>query len=286
MIRGMSYNRGIFFMNNEGIAHATSKNGKIITRYMPITLPGLLFFFTRILFTIPLYFLFVGIILFILIDRPSFINYIPYLRNLPPLPVYTLILFALSYHLLFPKELKRYHGAEHKVFSYTGRRHLVNAEAIALADIVNRYCSTNTVVYVFLFYLLCIPFFTGWLAIGISLMALVILPRIWKWGDQKLIFPISAYLQRNITTSQPEEKHLKVAILAYMSLQTMTALSEEDVWHSYEIEQEELRIAAENRQYIVDMEKIHRLLVDEEREQISIEVFRDTSYIEYINAFE
>ncbi|UTW69915.1 DUF1385 domain-containing protein [Anaerobacillus sp. HL2] len=58
-------------------------------------------------------------------------------------------LFYVWDTLSFPKELRKYHGAEHKVFSFKGIISISNANIIKQAEITNRYCSTNFVVVYF-----------------------------------------------------------------------------------------------------------------------------------------
>lgn len=272
MIRGMSYYRGIFFMNNKGISHATIKNGKIITHYHPMSFRAILFLFSRLLFAVPLYFLLLGIVLIILIEQPSIIySNMAFTNQIPKVPLYIYILFLFSYHFMFPLQLKKYHGAEHKVFSYRGKKHLANATEIQSADIVNRYCSTNTVVFFFCFFILSFPFVNGWIATLIGFLAIILIPRFWKWGDRHIFFPISSYLQKIITTSTPNEHHMKVAILSYMSLQAEHALSEDEVWLKYYEEIEAKRLAS-----------IHRLIEDEERQQALYEQQRNSLLIHYV----
>lgn len=287
MIRGMSYYKGIFFMNHKGISHATIKNSEIITQYFPLSARGFFFLLTRLIFSIPIYFVILGFILIVLIERPSMIfSNLPFARYIPEIPLYMYILFLFSYHFMFPLQLKKYHGAEHKVFSYKGKRHLAHAAEIQMADIVNRYCSTNTVVLFFCFFFLSIPFVNGWIATTIGFMATFLIPRFWKWGDRSLFFPISAYLQKKITTSKPEQNHLKVAILSYMSLQAERALNEKEVWQQYEQELEVKRIAEAERKRNEEVMRINRWIEEEERKHILFDHYRDSLIMNYIASME
>ncbi len=283
----MSYYKGVFFLNNKGIAHATYKNGKVITSFHPISLHALIFLLTRLIFSTPIYFLLLGLMLIILIERPSVIfSNLSFANTIPELPLYTFILFLFSYHFIFPVQLKKYHGAEHKVFSYRGRKHLAHAKGIQIANIVNRYCSTNAIVLFFTFFLLSFPFVNGWIATLIGWIAILIIPRLWKWADDKLFFPISAMLQKKITTAEPDEIHLRVAILSYMSLQAQRALNEDEVWKNYYQELEELKKAEEERQRMSEIERIYRLIEEEERKQILFDHYRDSLLIDYISKIE
>lgn len=224
---GVSYTRGVFFCTpQKGIAHATYEGGKIQTNFFPWGMKGILFIFWRVLSTLPWY-------LYTLILLGLLLGVMPYVSadwGLPPLPLYSLVMLALGYHFVFPIGLRRYHGAEHKVFSHRGLMHIRELPMIERANIVNRGCSTNSVVLFFLVFLLAIPWVNGWVATLLGLLSLVVVPRFWKWGDRKIVFPISAWLQKRITTAEPEELQLKVAILSYVSLKSGRALSEEEAW--------------------------------------------------------
>jgi uncharacterized protein YqhQ len=266
MIRGMSYYKGIFFMNSNGIAHATVKDGQIATKYMPIGVKSMLFMAQRLLFSIPLYFALLGLILFNMIVQPEpFIELLPESITIPRIPEYALLYFMLGYHFIFPRELKKYHGAEHKVFSYRGERHLVKEEEIGKANIVNRNCSTNSVILIFLVFLVSVWFVGGWLATGIAVLANFLMPKVWPWGYWKLFFPVSAFMQRHVTTAQPDSIHLRVAILSYMSLMAQKALTEEEVWQKYHAEQERIRQERELQ------ERIRRIMEEQARMRMEIE---------------
>lgn len=263
MIRGMSYNKGVFFMNKAGIAHATQRDGKVVTHYFPFGLKGYLFLLRRLLFTLPLYIPLIALLLLIMIEQPKLLfSIMPNAEALPKLPDYTLILFVMAYHFIFPMQLRKYHGAEHKVFSYRGRKHLSQISDIGKANIVNRHCSTNAIVLFFLSFFLSFPFVNGWLAVLIGFLAIILIPRFWTWGDQHIIYPISAFLQKKITTAKPDEIHLKVAILSYMSLQAKKALTEEQVWTEYNLEQERIKEAEEER-----LKKAEEIIIERENDE-------------------
>lgn len=266
MICGMSYYKGIFFMNRSGIAHATVNDGQIATSYMPIGMKSILFMARRLLFSLPFYFLLLGLILNIMIVQPEpVMELLPESLSIPRIPEYALLYYMLGYHFIFPQELKKYHGAEHKVFSYRGDRHLVNEEEIGKANIVNRNCSTNSVILIFLVFLISFWFVGGWLATGIALLANFLMPKVWPWGYWKLLFPVSAFMQRHVTTAQPDSIHLRVAILSYMSLMAQKALSEEEVWQKYHAEQERIRRERELQ------ERIRRIMEEQTRKRMERE---------------
>lgn len=241
MIRGMSYNKGVFFMNKKGISHATYKNGQIETFYEKLSLKAFLFMFWRLILSTPWYLYCMLFLLFLIISWHDLHLDQIFTWQMPSVPLYTVILIVFGYHFYFPKQLKKYHGAEHKVFSYKGRRHIAHLRQIQQASIVNRYCSTNAVVLFFFFFIVSFPFLGGWIATIIGLIGMGLVPRFWKWGDLHIFFPISSYLQKKFTTAEPEEQHLRVAILSYMSLMAEKSLTEEEVWKRYQEELEELR---------------------------------------------
>lgn len=231
MIRGMSYPKGIFYMDKDHIAHATiDRNGEIQTKVLPYDASGLVFFIKQTAFTIPLYFL-IGMMALVL-----------WVGWQPGLPFYWILLAAFGYHFIFPYPLKQYHGAEHKVFSHQGPKSYRSLKAIRSCTIVNRYCSTNSVV---IFYIL---FLLGFLPLGgngaalLGLAGVWIIPRWLKPLDEKLFFPISAYLQRKVTTIEPDEKQLKVALLSYLSLVRKLPVTESQMEEEIREEEEKKRI--------------------------------------------
>lgn len=230
-------------MNKRGISHATYTDGRIETYYAKLSPKAFFYMFYRLLFATPWYLYCMLLLLFLLINWADFGLDRLTSWEIPPIPVYVVILLIFAYHFIFPRQLKKYHGAEHKVFSYKGRRHLANIWQIQQASIVNRYCSTNAVVLFFFFFLISFPFVNGWIALFIGIAGMNIIPRFWKWGDQNLFFPISSYLQKKLTTAEPEEQHLRVAILSYMSLMAERPLTEEEVWKSYQEELEAIHRA-------------------------------------------
>jgi len=224
---GLSYTRGVFFYNPQrGIAHAAVDRGKLRTDFFPWGAQGILFMLGRVLTTLPWY-------LYLVILACLLLGVMPYVSNewgLPPLPLYSLLVVALGYHFAFPIALRRFHGAEHKVFSHRGLMHIRELDQIERANIVNRGCSTNSVVLFFLIFLATIPFVGGWIASGLGVLALVVVPRFVTWCDRRVVFPISAWFQKHVTTAEPEELHLKVAIISYVSLKTGRALTEVEAW--------------------------------------------------------
>lgn len=212
MIQGLSYRHGIFFFRiGEGIAHATYRDGAVKTRFLPWNWAGIGYIASRVLFTLPWYMWALAALIFLL-----------------RLPLYLLFLLGAGYHFLFPRSLRQYHGAEHKVFSYRGAVDLYNLREIADADIVNRGCSTNSVSQLFLVFLLLAPFVGGWWALGAAGLCMALVPRLARPFETRVLFPISAWLQRRVTTAAPSEEHLRTAILAYRSLIVGRAIPEDE----------------------------------------------------------
>nr|WP_281269295.1 DUF1385 domain-containing protein [Ammoniphilus oxalaticus] len=227
----MSYPKGVFFMNKHHLAHATIlKDNEVVTKIYKLDNQGMRFFIYRTLFSVPFYFLLILIAAFVWISRQ------------PTFPFYWLLLLAFGYHFMFPHSLKQYHGAEHKVFSYHGKKTLDALERVRASSIVNRNCSTNLAVTFYIVFLI------GWWPLGGHLAALVALiagwaiPRFLKPMDQKVLFPISAFLQRRVTTTEPETRHLKAALLAYISLIRNEAVTEQMLLEEKRLEQEREQI--------------------------------------------
>lgn len=249
MIRGMSYPKGIFYMDKEHIAHATIKDdARIVTTVLPFGMEGVWFFIKETFLSLPLYF----ILLLLLTTAWIWIQ--------PGFPFYFLLIAGFGYHFLFPYRLKQYHGAEHKVFSHHGKKTIEALQEVKASDIVNRNCSTNQVITFFLLFLIGYYPLGGNGAAVLALVAVWVIPRYLKPVDQRIIFPISAYFQRRVTTVEPEDRHLKVALLSYISLIRRKAVSEEMLL-------EEIRLEKEKQQ---------QKRLQEERERI----IKETEYVE------
>jgi hypothetical protein len=207
MIRGMSYPKGIFYMDDEYIAHGTrDREGNIKVHLHPFDFSGLLFFAKNIILSFPWYFLVGTLGLFIWVFRQ------------PEYPVYLLVLALFGYHFLFPYPLKQFHGAEHKIFSHQGPKTLEALTDISAASIINRHCSTNHVV---IFYML---FLLGYFPLGgngaalLALIGVYVIPRWLRPIDERFFFPISAFLQERWTTARPDNSHVLVGLLCYITL--------------------------------------------------------------------
>lgn len=226
-IRGMSYQKGIFFIGEKSVACAYEQEGQIAEWIRPLNVSTALTMVKQIFFSMPFWFRFFTYLLFAAIFLPK----LPFIEiGWNGLPYYFLAYYGFGTHFLFPKELRKYHGAEHKVFSDNGIKKSSRLYVIKKAKITNRYCSTNLVVIYFsvaallscLFFLfmsfssavmwasyislLCVPL-VNWL-MGIPNM---------KW-IRKYVLTVSYWLQEKWTTAEPERKHLLTAIKSYAKL--------------------------------------------------------------------
>ncbi|RKD72989.1 uncharacterized protein DUF1385 [Sinobaca qinghaiensis] len=147
------------------------------------------------------------------------------------LPFYTVLLIFFGSHFMFPGEWRKFHGAEHKVFSYKGLKTVQNVNEIKKASITNRYCSTNIVVLYFAGFII----FTGllWIPAGLSSAAavsawlnsiLAFAGGVWLRGNsrkplRRWVLRISYWTQKHIACAEPSEKHLTAAVQAYQLLQ-------------------------------------------------------------------
>lgn len=208
MITGISFGRGVLFHNRKVLACAEVRGGVIHSWAEPITFRTLFKMWWRIIFAIPWYYqLFhtclVLSILFYDID-----------------PVW-MIIYGVGYHFVFPKQLKQFHGAEHKVFSYQGEKKLEHWNEIRQASIVNSGCSTNYVTYFFVCFLPVCWFLPLWVSvlIGAGGMVAGLIGEKYMRSYLKPFFVISGFLQKYVTTKEPERIHLETAIRSYRLFQ-------------------------------------------------------------------
>jgi uncharacterized protein YqhQ len=232
MITGISFGRGVIFHDRKVLACAEVKKGTIHLWAEKITLKTMGKMWLRVITSLPWYYhlfhFMLAVYLLVALD-------ILPLKGVPWLPVaavvdplWILVYFA-GFHFVFPTRLKRFHGAEHKVFSYPGEKKLAALEEIGRANIVNSGCSTNLVTCFFLPFLLALPFvplivciIAGGLGVLLGIMADGFLRR-----HVPIIYRISAFLQRYVTTREPDRIHLETAIRSYRLLQHVrTSLAE------------------------------------------------------------
>jgi uncharacterized protein (TIGR00106 family) len=229
MIRGLSYQRGIFFMGKSHVACAYHEKGRLKSWIKPYDTNTMFIMLKQIISSMPWWFKLVVLTWVLAVSVPK----IPF-TDFPQwsgLPFYTLIYLIFGTHFIFPRSLRKYHGAEHKVFSDRGVKRRGRLYRIKKAAITNRYCSTNIVVIYFLsvilltFCLIVIGFslFDG--VMYASYAALLFIPfgqRLMKIKSfrflRMFILKISYWLQVKVTTEEPEHKHLICAIQSYRML--------------------------------------------------------------------
>ncbi|UFJ43057.1 DUF1385 domain-containing protein [Brevibacillus humidisoli] len=211
MITGISFGRGVIFHDSRVLACAEVREGVIHVWAEKITLRTIGKLWLRMVFTLPwTYQLFhLSLILYLLY---------PVWGEISP---WWAIVYAFGFHFLFPRRLKMFHGAEHKVFSYGGEKKLEALAAIRQADIVNSGCSTNYVTYFFLCFLPALGFLPlAWSILigGFGVMAGYLGQKHLRHGMKPLL-ALSAFLQRHVTTREPERLHLETAIRSYLLFQ-------------------------------------------------------------------
>ncbi|WP_126427685.1 DUF1385 domain-containing protein [Brevibacillus marinus] len=211
MITGISFGRGVIFHDSNVLACAEVKSGVIHVWAERISLRTIGKLWLRLLFTLPWpYQLFhLGLFLYLLFPVWGAVN------------PWWVFVYAAGFHFLFPRRLKMFHGAEHKVFSYAGEKNLQALAAIKQADIVNGGCSTNYVTYFFVCFLpaICfLPLPASVLIGGVGVLAGHFAQKHLR-RQMKPLLALSALLQRYVTTREPERLHLETAIRSYVLLE-------------------------------------------------------------------
>ncbi|WP_198155074.1 MTH1187 family thiamine-binding protein [Salisediminibacterium beveridgei] len=225
----MSYQRGVIFVGNRYLAGAEDW-GKTSTSWAePLTVKAMMKVSLKVYKAMPVWYHLLSV-------SALFASMIPWMAGwYQPgewigFPVYLWGYFFLGTHFWFPEEMKRYHGAEHKVFSSDELISVRNIKIINDAEITNRYCSTNVIVLYFIqlpiilmaiLLLTSAPFFhqLEWS----TYLNLLLLPFSLKWLNRSVrgrrlrngILTLSYAAQRHVTTLEPNEKHLKTAVKAY-----------------------------------------------------------------------
>lgn len=218
MIYGISFGRGVFFHDRQVLACAEVKNGTIHLWAERVTFATVLKMWVRVVFSLPWYYnllhaIMIVYLLFTIGVIPA--TNLPFV--LPAIDPYWAVVYLAGFHFVFPVRLKKFHGAEHKVFSYTGVKKVDAWKEISRADIVNQGCSTNLVTCFFIPFLLIFPF----APLEISVLAGALGTLAGFLGDRYLrrflpfVYRLSAVLQRYITTKEPERIHLETAIRSY-----------------------------------------------------------------------
>lgn len=207
MVTGISFARGVFFSDWRVLACAEVRGGVIHVWAERFTWRTLGKMWVRILFTLPWYYQ----VLHALLVAYCF------LPVQGPVDPWWAAVYAAGFHFVFPRRLKQFHGAEHKVFSHRGDITLEALGEIARASIVNAGCSTNLVTYYFVPFLAALPFLplTGAIAAGVcGVVGCLLLEkrrRHWLTPFHRL----SAFLQVHVTTREPDRLHLETAVRSW-----------------------------------------------------------------------
>ncbi|UOE95744.1 MTH1187 family thiamine-binding protein [Alkalihalobacillus sp. LMS39] len=232
LIRGISFQKGVFFIGKDYVSCAYSDNGKLIKEWVkPLEASTALVMARLVFFSMPLWYKILTAILISLVVIPKighaiYPDFIPFYG----LPDYVLLYYAFGTHFIFPTQLKKYHGAEHKVFSDRGMKRMARLYQIRKAAITNRFCSTNLVVVYFSLVLvgsivLSFLFPPAQAIMWASYSAVFISPPVNKalkyraltWV-RSYVLAVSYFLQKKVTTMEPERHHMITAIRSYRGL--------------------------------------------------------------------
>ncbi|MFF2527364.1 DUF1385 domain-containing protein [Brevibacillus sp. NPDC058079] len=212
MIMGMSFGRGVLFHDRNVLACAEVKDGVIHMWAEKITLKTIGKLWYRIFFSFPWYYqlfhlLLAGYVLAAIV-KPDW-------AIIDPMWV---AVYIAGFHFVFPKMMKKFHGAEHKVFSYGGKKSLAALKEIQRANIVNDGCSTNLVVWFFTGFILSVFFLPlEWsVACGVAGLLVGMLGDRYVRKYFGFLYKLSAFFQKYSTTKEPDRLHLETAIRSYM----------------------------------------------------------------------
>lgn len=226
----MSYQNGIFFIGKRHISCAYHYQGRIVEWVKPLNSKSLLLAIQQVVFAMPLSFKVLSSIFLSFIFLPKLLIFFGFKIGWEGLPFYFTLYYVFGTHFVFPMSLRKFHGAEHKVFSFRGIKAMYNAKMIKEAEITNRYCSTNLVVVYFsnviIFTLLGIAFFPfeqviTWASYSSLLLAPIVNSQLNRQGMKfirEYVLRVSYFLQRRVTTAQPDDLHIRTAIRAYRRL--------------------------------------------------------------------
>lgn len=228
-VRGLSYQKGIFYIGKQHVACAYHEKSRLKSWLKPLSAKTLLLMGKQIFFSMPLWFKLLSLVVLGSVFIPKLLA--ASFAGWEGLPYYVLLYFMFGTHFIFPAQLRRYHGAEHKVFSTKGVIRRAGMPRIKRAAITNRYCSTNTVVIYFssvVVLTIVISCFNGvgepslalasYMAVAaIPVVATLMTKKGFRWLEN-LILRISYWLQIHITTAEPEHQHLLASIESYRKL--------------------------------------------------------------------
>lgn len=229
-IRGLSYQNGIFYIGKNHVACAYHEKGVLKSWLKPLNSRTLLTMMKQVLLSMPIWFKLFILFYLGMIFVPEFLA-IWFPVEWSGIPFYAIFYLMFGTHFLFPNQLKKYHGAEHKVFSDRGVIRRARLFQIKKASITNRYCSTNAVVIYFMSVLggsIVLFALTRQVSISLEIASysgLILVPFVQKLMVikqfsllRKLILSISYWLQIHVTTTEPERMHLIASIESYREL--------------------------------------------------------------------
>ncbi|MFZ4452039.1 MTH1187 family thiamine-binding protein [Salibacterium aidingense] len=256
-MKGLSYQNGVLFIGKEYIGWACWDNRRPVSRVLPVSMTAMLKIGQHVFKSMPLWYKVTSGLLICLVFLPDLLGLISGTR-LPGVPLYILLYYLMGTHFFFPAELRKFHGAEHKVFSYKGVKRRKNLHRIRQSAITNRYCSTNTVILYFLLtgagYGLMRLWFSwdfsletaSYAAVPLSMAGHRLLQMERMSKIRAPFLRLSYFVQRHIACSAPERKHLRTALEAYR------ALAEQEFPHL--LEERKSKITKEAKQMaIVDI---------------------------------
>ncbi len=229
-IRGLSYQNGVFYIGKQHVACAYHENGQLKSWLKPVNTATMVVIMKQIVWAMPLWFKALTLFYIGLVFVPKLLA-IWYPTIWEGLPYYFLFYYMFGTHFLFPRQLRKYHGAEHKVFSDKGVIRRARIFQIGRASITNRYCSTNVVVIYFLSVLLLSMLLAGmtgkvfWAIEIASYSSLLLVPIVQRVMDikgfgmiKKVVLSTSYWLQVHVTTMEPERSHMIASIESYRKL--------------------------------------------------------------------
>ncbi|UCZ54564.1 MTH1187 family thiamine-binding protein [Bacillus shivajii] len=231
MVRGLSFQKGIIFIGKRYMACTYEEKGALTTSVKRLNTSAFLSIGKLVFFSMPKWFHFFLLTWVLAITIPIMLEYFD-IASVKGLPPFTILYFFFGTHFWFPRQLRKYHGAEHKVFSYKGVVSTTNKGDIQKAEITNRYCSTNGVL---LFFLL-VPLITFLIVIVSNIhlqlafeygtyASVFVWPAATYWLNRmretkikRMILTMSYWLQKHLTTLEPDEHHMRTAIRSYRRL--------------------------------------------------------------------
>lgn len=125
--------------------------------------------------------------------------------------VFTIIFSAIIlYFLINIKNIFQYHGAEHKVVNTYEKYRKINLENVKNASRIHYRCGTIYVIFL-LFVFIVLSFFIEYISIKF-LLSYGIAYEIYISNKFQYVYKLGGWLQKYLTTLEPDEKQIQVAI--------------------------------------------------------------------------